>query len=64
MNKLQLFSHINFGPFLLDFFMGGVDKVTEIWIAEGMQTPPDDMAKRVYQLVENMNNVMNISKYQ
>ena len=64
MNKLQLFSHINFGPFLLDFFMGGIDKVTELWISEGMQAPPDEMAKRVYKLVEIMNKVMNQSQNQ
>jgi AcrR family transcriptional regulator len=59
MNKLLLFSHLNYNPFLLDFFMGGIDKVTETWIAEGMQTPPDEMAKRVYELAKNMDKVMN-----
>jgi len=59
MDKLQLFSYVNYDPFLLDFFIGGIDKVTEIWIAEGMQTPPDEMTKRVYKLVKNMNNAMN-----
>lgn len=59
MNKLQLFSHVNYNPFLLDFFMGGIDKVTETWIAEGMRTPPDEMAKRVYKLAKNINKVMN-----
>ncbi|HSL87211.1 MAG TPA: TetR/AcrR family transcriptional regulator [Bacteroidales bacterium] len=59
MNKIPLFSHLNFDPFLLDFFMGGIDKVTETWIAEGMQTPPDEMAKRVYKLAKNINKVMN-----
>lgn len=63
MNKLQLFSHVNYDPFLLDFFIGGIDKVTEIWIAEGMQTPPDEMATLVHKFVKNMNNVMNKSEY-
>jgi len=58
MNDLQLFSHANYDQFLLDFFMGGIDRVTETWIAEGMQTPPDEMAKRVYNLAENIRNVM------
>jgi AcrR family transcriptional regulator len=62
MNKLQLVSHINYEPFFLEFIMGGIDKVTEIWIAEGMQIPPDEMAKRVYKLVENINMVMNNSQ--
>jgi AcrR family transcriptional regulator len=59
MNKLRLFSHLNYDPFLLDFFLGGIDKVTETWIAEGMQTPSDEMAKRVYELAKNMDKVMN-----
>jgi AcrR family transcriptional regulator len=63
MNKLQLFSQVNYDPFLLDFFLGGIDKVTETWIAEGMQTPPDEMAKRLYKLAKNMNKVMNISQH-
>ncbi|HSL93248.1 MAG TPA: TetR/AcrR family transcriptional regulator [Bacillota bacterium] len=63
MNKLQLFSHDNYDPFLLDFFMGGIDKVTEAWIAEGMQSPPDEMAKRVFKLVKNMSIVINKSQY-
>lgn len=62
MNNLQLFSHVNYDPFLLDFFMGGIDKVTEIWIAEGMQIPPDEMAKRVYKLGKNMNKLMSKSQ--
>jgi AcrR family transcriptional regulator len=61
MNDLNFFSHVNYDPFLLYFFMGGINKVTEMWIAEGMQTPPDEMAKRVYNLVENMNNMLNKS---
>ena len=64
MNKLQLISHINYEPFFLDFLEGGIDKVTEIWITEGMQIPPDEMAKRVYKLVENMDKVMKISQHQ
>jgi AcrR family transcriptional regulator len=64
MNKLQLISHNNYEPFFLDFLMGGIDRVTEIWIAEGMQIPPDEMAKRVYRLTENMNKVMKISQHQ
>lgn len=63
MNKLQLFSHVNYDPFLLDFFIGGIDKVTEIWIVEGMQIPPDEMATRVYKLAKNMNKVLNNSSY-
>lgn len=62
MNNQQLFSHANYDPFLLDFFIGGIDKVTEMWIDEGMQTPPDEMAKRVYNLAKNMNNVLKKSQ--
>lgn len=58
MNNLQLFSHANYDPFFMDFFIGGIDKVTETWIAEGMQTPPDEMTKRLYKLAKNMNNVI------
>lgn len=59
LNKLPVFSDVTFEPFLVDFFIGGIDKVTEIWIAEGMQTPPDEMANRVYKLAVNINNVIN-----
>jgi AcrR family transcriptional regulator len=59
MNKLQLFSDVNYDSFFLDFFMGGIDKVTETWIAEGMQTPPEEMAKQAYNLAVNMFKVMN-----
>jgi len=62
-NKLQLFSHVNYDPFFLEFFMGGIDKVTEIWIAEGMQTPPDEMATRLYKLAKNLNKALNNSEY-
>jgi hypothetical protein len=58
-NKLQLFSHVNNDPFFLEFYMGGIDKVTEIWIAEGMQTPPDEMATRIYKLAKSLNTVLN-----
>ena len=61
MNDIHFLSHINYEPFILNFFMGGIDKITEMWIAEGMQTPPEEMAKRVYDLVENMNDIMNKS---
>lgn len=61
MNDLHFFSHVNYDPFLLYFFIGGINKVTEVWIAEGMQTPPDEMAKRVYDLAENMRDIMNTS---
>lgn len=62
-NKQQLFSHVSYDPFFLEFFMGGLDKVTEIWIAEGMQTPPDEMAARLYKLAKNLNKIMNNSEY-
>jgi len=58
MNKLQLISPINYEPFFLEFLIGGIDKVTEMWIAKGMQTLPDEMANRVYKLVNSMNDVM------
>jgi len=64
MNKLQLISPINYEPFFLEFLIGGIDKVTEKWIVEDMQIPPDEMATRVYRLMENMNKVMKISQHQ
>lgn len=60
MNDLYFFSHIKYDPFLLDFFIGGIDKVTVMWIAEGMQTPPVEMAKRVHKLVRSMNDAMSM----
>lgn len=61
-NKLQLLTDVNYDPFYLEFIIGGIDKVTEVWIAEGMQVPPEEMATRSYKLIINLNMVLNEKK--
>lgn len=53
-NKLKFFSHVNYDPFFVEFFIGGIDKLTEVWIAEGMQVPPEEMATRISILITNL----------
>ena len=53
-DKLAFLVNESYDPFIINFFIGGIDKVTQKWIEDGMETPPEEMAKKVDELVRKM----------
>ena len=56
--RFEVLNTSNLNPFIIDFFVGGIDKITMRWIEEGMQIPPDVMAMRVNLLIEKLRQLM------
>lgn len=56
--RFEVLNTSNLNPFIIDFFTGGIDKITMRWVENGMEIPPDVMTFKVNLLIEKFRQLM------
>jgi len=51
-NQILTFNQID--PLMLEFFIGGLDRITKHWISDGMIESPQEMAQKIVKIINKM----------
>lgn len=51
-NHVLAFNQID--PLMLEFFIGGLDRITKHWIRDGMIDSPQEMAQKIVKIINRM----------